>query len=79
MTDHMEGLLQKLRSTEDALDERLQALEGTLKEQLDVLHADHAAAAGAWVLPFACIAASLVVLCGWGLRQWRQVSKLHRY
>ena len=26
MTDHMEGLLQKLRSTEDALDERLQAL-----------------------------------------------------
>lgn len=77
MSEHMEGLLQKLRSTEEALDERLAALEAELRDQLDSVHAEHAAAAKSWFLPFAGLLVALLVLCVWGVRQYRQVRSAY--
>ena len=79
MTDHMDGLLQKLRSTEEALDERLYMLEGQLKEQLEILAADHATASKSWMMPFAGLAVVGLLLSAWGFRTYRTVSKLHKY
>jgi hypothetical protein len=79
MTDHMDGLLFKLRSTEEQLDERLYALENQLREQLALLQAEHAAASRAWVLPFVGLCVAVLSLGAWGYRQYRTISKLHKY
>ena len=75
----MDGLLQRLRSTDDTLDERLHSLEEQLSHQLDLLAAENSSAAKQWILPFVALSAAVVVLGAWGYRQYRAINKLHKF
>ena len=75
----MDGLLQRLRSTDDTLDDRLHSLEEQLQHQLELLAAEHTTLSRQWILPYTALAAVVVVLAAWGYRQYRAINKLHKF
>ena len=79
MTEHMDGLLQRLRSTDDTLDDRLRSLEEQLSHQLSLMAEEHSSLSRAWILPFVGLCAAIIVLAGWGYKQYTQISKLHKF
>ena len=79
MYQHMEGLLTKMGHTEEAMDERLVHLEAQLREQLELLRAEHKTAAGKWVTPFVVLCAAAAGIGLWGMKQYRAINKLHKY
>ena len=78
MYSHMELLLDKLQQAEGSIDTRLIHLEEQLKEQLQLLAAEHKRASSKWMLPYIVLCSIVVLIALWGLKQQRTVAKLHK-
>ena len=75
----LESILQRMRETENNLEQRLAKVELELKEALEQLKLSSVSKSTQWLIPFIIIGCLVIVLSGAWFFNYRKVTKLHNY